>query len=233
MDRVVFRWALTLAIAGLMAVPAVAADQSVTAGPGVQFSPDDVTIDLNDTVTWRNAGGFHSVEFDDGSFTEPSVPSQSAWSVERTFDTPGTFRYHCGFHGQSMPGVVRVRDATGQVPVVPPGLRATAADEQPLRRLVRKGLRARASCANGCDITLKLSLSPRTAKRFGFAKRRKTIGRETASLPADERRRFGIELKPKAEDALADAKRAFKVRLDVRATNDTRQTAREKIKITP
>ena len=228
-----FRWALTLAIAILLVAPAGAADESVTAGPGIAFSPNDVTIDLNDTVTWENAGGTHNVVFDDGSYTQPPSPQTSPWSVNRTFDTPGTFRYHCGFHGQSMPGVVRVRDATGQVPVIPPGLTVAAADEQPLGRLTGKGLRARATCENGCDITLKFSLSPRTAKRFGFPKRRKTIGRETASLPADESRRFAIELKPKAEDALADAKRAFKVRLDVRATNETSQTARETIKITP
>ena len=36
-----------------------------------------------------------------------------------------------------------------------------------------------------------------------------------------------------ASDRLEDAERAFKVRLDVRATNDTAETARRKIKITP
>jgi len=91
----------------------------------------------------------------------------------------------------------------------------------------------RATCDNGCDVVMKMSLAPKTAKRFGFAKRRKTIGRETGSLSNDESQRFFISLKPKAEDALADAERAFKVRLDVRATNDTADTARKKIKITP
>ena len=192
-----------------------------------------MTIDLGDTVTWNNAGGVHNVVFDDGSFTEPPTPD-SGWSgVDRTFDTPGTFRYHCGLHGPSMPGVVRVRDATGQVPVVPPGLTVSAADSRPLGKLVRRGMRVRAACENGCDIAMKLSLSPRTAKRFGFAERRKTIGRTSGSLSEDESRRFRIELKPTAEDALEDAKRGFKVRLDVRAANETTQTARETIKITP
>jgi hypothetical protein len=192
-----------------------------------------VTIDMGDTVTWHNEGGVHSVKFNDGSFEQPPAPSTDPWTVQRTFDTPGTFRYVCGFHGSAMPGVVKVRDATGQVPVVRPGLAVSAADEQPLGRLERKGLRVRASCDNGCDVVMKMSLAPRTAKRFGFAKRRKTIGRETGSLSTDESQRFFISLKPKAEDALADAKRAFKVSLDVRATNDTAQTAHEKIKITP
>jgi plastocyanin len=230
---VVLRWTLPLAAAVLLAVPASASDQSVSALPSTQWSPDDVTIDLNDTVTWHNEGGVHSVKFDDGSFEAPSQPSAEPWTVQRTFDTPGTFRYVCGFHGSAMPGVVRVRDATGQVPLTPPGLEVRARDEQTLKRLEGRGLRARASCENGCDITLKLSLSPRTAKRFGFAKRRKTIGRESDSLPPGDTMAFDIDLKPKAEDALADAKRAFKVRLDVRATKDTADGARQKIRITP
>ena len=32
------------------------------------------------------------------------APSGAGWSVNRTFNTAGTFRYHCGFHGASMPG---------------------------------------------------------------------------------------------------------------------------------
>ena len=72
-----------------MAVPASAADQSVTATPSSEWSPDDVTIDLGDTVTWNNGGGVHNVEFNDGSFTQPPQPSTSQWTVERTFDTAG------------------------------------------------------------------------------------------------------------------------------------------------
>jgi plastocyanin len=231
---VLIRWTLPLAMVGLMAVPAVAADQTVNTEAPSQWKPDDVTIDMGDTVTWQNgSGGFHNVKFNDGSFTEPPAPSTDAWTAQRTFDTPGTFRYVCGFHGAAMSGVVRVRDATGEVPVVRPGLTVSAADEQSLGRLERKGLKVRASCDNGCDVVMKMSLAPRTAKHFGFAKRRKTIGRATDSLSADDTQRFFISLKPKAEDALADAKRAFKVTLDVRATNETSETARQKIKITP
>ncbi len=227
------RWTLPLAAALLLAVPASAADQSVSALPATKWSPDDVTIDMGDTVTWHNEGGVHSVKFNDGSFEDPPEPSSDAWTVHRTFDTPGVFRYVCGFHGAAMPGVVRVRDASGQVPVTGPGLDVNASGEQTLNRLVNRGLRARASCDNGCDITLKVSLSPKTAKRFGFAKRRKTIGRESDSLSAGRTNTFDIALKPKAANALEDADRAFKVRLDVRATNDSADTARKKIKITP
>jgi hypothetical protein len=157
--------------------------------------------------------------------------------VDRTFNTAGTFRYHCGFHGAAMTGVVRVRDASGTVPPpaeVDPGLSVRARAEQTLARLVDgRGLRLRARCVNGCEMTAKLSLAPRTAKRLGFARRRVTIGREREDLPVDRRVPIDVELRRKAENKLEDARRAFKVRLDVRATNDTRETARKKIKITP
>ena len=229
------RWPLPLALVLLLVVPATAADQAVTAS-GTSWSPAEVTIDMGDTVTWNNAGGFHNVAFNDGSFTEPSEPSPDEWTVQRTFETPGIFRYQCGFHGSAMAGVVRVRDETGQVPEpapVDPGLSVAARDEQGLGKLLGRGLRARARCVNGCDIRLKLSLAPRVAERFGYERRRVTIGKTTDELPADQNVRIDTELNSKAENRLAGAERAFKVRLDVRATNDTRETTRKKIKITP
>ena len=230
------RWPLPLAIVLLLVAPASAADETVMAQPDSTWSPESVTIDMGDTVTWKNGGGFHNVEFDDGSFESPAQPDTSAWTAERTFDTAGTFRYHCGFHGPAMSGVVRVRDATGTVPPpakVEPGLTMTAKDEQALARLVGKGLRLRAHCDNGCDFTAKLTISPKTAKRFGFAKRRKTIGRRATSLPKDRTVTVNVPLKQAVEDELADAKRPFKVRLAARATNETGETAGETIKITP
>ena len=232
-----FRWTLPLALVALMVVPASAADQTVTAQPSTEWSPDEVTIDMGDTVTWNNAGGVHNVEFNDGSYTQPEQPSASSWTAQRTFDAPGVFRYQCGLHGSSMAGVVRVRDASGQVPEpvkVDPGLTVRARDEQGLKRLVEgRGLRARARCVNGCDVRLKLSLAPKTAERFGFTRRRKTIGAERASLPTDRRVALDVELTRKAKNRLEDAERPFKVRLDTTATKDTRETARETIKIVP
>ncbi len=235
------RWPLLLAIGLLLAVPATAADQTVTAGPEFEFSPAEVTIDVGDTVTWEQSGVFpHNVKFDDGSFEEPADPTSTPWTAERTFDTPGTFRYYCEQHGgpngSGMSGTVSVRDPSGDVPPpvdVEPGLSVSARDERPLRRLVKQGLRLRAKCVNGCDLTAKLSLAARTAKRLGFARRRVRIGRESDTLPVDRRVPIDVELRRKAKKKLADAERPFKVRLDVRATKDTRETARRTIKITP
>lgn len=235
------RWPLPLAIVGLMAAPASAADETVTATVSNDFSPADVTIDAGEKVTWDNGGGFHNVKFDDGSFEEPADPDPSQWTVERTFGTPGTFRYYCEQHGgpdgAGMSGRVLVRDATGTVPgpdpVTPPGLKVSAPARQGLERLVERGARAKVSCAGGCDARLVLSIDARTAKRFGFAKRRRTIGTRTLSLQPSGSADVRVRLTRRARRALADAERGFKVRLDVRATRDTAETERRTIEIKP
>jgi plastocyanin len=81
------------------AAPALAATVTVTATGSNQFSPAHVALNVGDTVMWNNGSGFHNVHFDDGSFVQPPSPSSSAWSVSRTFNTVGTFRYYCDAHG--------------------------------------------------------------------------------------------------------------------------------------
>jgi plastocyanin len=83
----------------LPAVAAQAANQTVTATNSNTFTPKEVVINTGDMVTWNNGGGLHNVHFDDGSYDMPASPSFSAWSVSRTFATPGTFRYYCEAHG--------------------------------------------------------------------------------------------------------------------------------------
>jgi plastocyanin len=91
---------ILLAAAWVVGVaPALAANQSVTATPSNQFAPANVTVNPGETVTWTNSGGVHNVKFDDGSFEQPADPSTAPWTVSRSFDTPGTFRYYCELHG--------------------------------------------------------------------------------------------------------------------------------------
>jgi plastocyanin len=96
----------------VQAAPSPAANQTVTANPSLQFSPNSVVINQGDTVTWNNNGGLHNVHFDDNSFIMPASPSTSAWSVNRTFTAPGMFRYYCQVHGSpnggGMSGIVWV-----------------------------------------------------------------------------------------------------------------------------
>ena len=234
------RWIIVIAIVALMAVPASAADESVTATPTNDFDPSNVTVDVGDTVTFDNAGGFHNVKFDDGSFEEPADPTPSQWEVKRTFDKPGTFRFYCEQHGgpggSGMAGTVTVRGPDGDVPadpVTPPGLKVTASSEQPLTRVLKRGVRARTHCEGGCDAKLRVSIAARTAKRFGFRERRTTIGTAKVSLDPGSTKGVDVSLTKRAKQRLGDAKRAFKVRLDVRASRDTTETAHRTITIAP
>jgi plastocyanin len=103
-----------------MAAPARGASHEVVATSRV-FTPADITIVQGDSVTWRNGdAAAHNVRFDDNSFVAPAGPDPSAWSVTRTFDTPGTYRYHCEAHGFAggidMSGAVWVQPAITTTP---------------------------------------------------------------------------------------------------------------------
>lgn len=104
-----------LALAVLVAAPVWSANVDVTVGGiGTVFTPATVDIHVGDTVTWRNAGGLHNVAADNGSFSN-SV-STSAWTFSHTFNSAGTFGYHCQEHGGpgvGMFGTVRVTSAAG------------------------------------------------------------------------------------------------------------------------
>jgi plastocyanin len=97
------------------AAPALAANQTVTAttsGPQQIFTPKHVGVNVGEMVTWNNGSGIHNVHFDDGSFDMPPSPISGAWSVQRTFNSPGTYRYYCEAHGgpngSGMSGTVAV-----------------------------------------------------------------------------------------------------------------------------
>jgi plastocyanin len=96
-------------VVGAAATGAGAENQTVMAlqGPN-RFAPNDVTINQHETVTWKNGGGTHNVQFNDGSYEQPTDPSSSSWTVSRTFDTAGTFTYICRQHGSAMSGTVHV-----------------------------------------------------------------------------------------------------------------------------
>jgi amicyanin len=61
------------------------------------FDPGSITVHVGDTVTWTNTGGLpHTVTADDGSFDSELLNSSQTWT--HTFDTAGTFAYHCTPH---------------------------------------------------------------------------------------------------------------------------------------
>ena len=70
------------------------------------FDPDDLTVPMDATVTWEwhSGGTAHNVTFDDG----PASDDLTSGTFTRTFNTAGTFNYHCTIHGPSMAGTVTV-----------------------------------------------------------------------------------------------------------------------------
>ena len=72
------------------------------------YSPADISVALNATVTWTWANGAteHTVTFNDGGGTSPQ---QSSGTFQRTFPTAGTYTYFCTVHGAAvMSGKVTV-----------------------------------------------------------------------------------------------------------------------------
>ncbi len=112
---------------GLLAVASDAAAEVHVVEVGDSFfSPSQLTIQAGDTVRWVNAAGGlqHDVESDDGLFS--SGPTASQFTYEFTFDTPGTYRYHCSVHGAAggigMSGLIVVEAAPAAPFVINPGL---------------------------------------------------------------------------------------------------------------
>jgi plastocyanin len=129
-----------LAVAGLLAMPAglaVAADESVTIGD-FAFRPATVTVQVGDTVTWRNDAGDpeHTATADGGAWNAGDVRPGGTASV--TFSTAGQFPYHCEYHPR-MRGTVVVQAAAGtggsqgqpQTDTVGPSDQTQGSGEQP------------------------------------------------------------------------------------------------------
>ena len=115
------RWLAGLLL--LSTVPCWAKDYTVTAGgTGLVFTPATLTVNVGDTVTFINGGGFHNVVADDGSFTS-GVPD-TAWQLAVTFTKAGTVGYHCNVHGapgSGMFGTITVQDAPPAAVNIGPG----------------------------------------------------------------------------------------------------------------
>jgi plastocyanin len=69
------------------------------------FAPKQITAKVGETVTWKNDdGATHTVTADDGSFDSGNLVSDKTFS--QTFDTAGTFKYHCAIHSSMIATVV-------------------------------------------------------------------------------------------------------------------------------
>jgi len=61
------------------------------------FNPDSLTIKVGETVTWTNKDSYaHTVTSDNGVFDSGNIASGATFSF--TFNTEGTYSYHCSIH---------------------------------------------------------------------------------------------------------------------------------------
>ena len=81
---------------------------TVNATAGLAFTPNSVTINAGETVTFAFAGVAHNVFFDTQGAPADIPGTNANKSVARTFTTAGTYQYHCNIH-PSMTGTVVVR----------------------------------------------------------------------------------------------------------------------------
>lgn len=94
-------------------------------GSELSFTPQTVTIDPGDTVTFINRGGVHNAVADDGSFrcalgcdgdghNGNGHASGANWTASVTFDKPGMVGYFCEIHGAPGQGMYGTIIVTGQ-----------------------------------------------------------------------------------------------------------------------
>lgn len=86
--------------------------QSESAGKitiaNMAFSPSQITVNKGDTVTWTNNDSMaHTVTSDTGSELD-SGDIQPGSTYSHTFNTAGSFQYHCSIH-PSMRGTIVVK----------------------------------------------------------------------------------------------------------------------------
>lgn len=81
---------------------------TVAATPSIAFSPAATTIAPGGTVTFAFGSVPHNVYFDATAGAPSDIPGNNAnTTVSVTFNTPGTYVYHCHIH-PSMTGTIVV-----------------------------------------------------------------------------------------------------------------------------
>ena len=116
---------IRIALVGLLYAACAAGDQTVVVGPGLSFSPSNVTVAPGEKITWVWTGYFHSSTSD--ATTGPEVWDSgiiNTGSFDHVFTTPGSYPYYCKVHsfpgGTAMNGSVQVIEPVTPTPTATP-----------------------------------------------------------------------------------------------------------------
>jgi len=101
-------------LASLAFLPFTSGAQHQVAVLNFNFSPQNLTIQAGESVTWTNNSGVHNVNGSQATY--PNNPEDffsgnptTNWTFSYTFNTPGTYNYRCDLHfGLNMIGSVTV-----------------------------------------------------------------------------------------------------------------------------
>ncbi|HEY8737847.1 MAG TPA: plastocyanin/azurin family copper-binding protein [Candidatus Dormibacteraeota bacterium] len=124
-------------IAQVVASAATSPAQIVTCSTATAcYSPNPITVPTGTTVTWMNGTGLpHTATSDTAAWSTGAIGA-GATSGGVTFNTAGTFAYHCTFHSD-MHGTIVVTAAVGATPT--PAVLATTAANPAARGLAPSG----------------------------------------------------------------------------------------------
>jgi plastocyanin len=88
-------------------LPAQGTPVAVSASDGLTFEPAAITITAGTKVVWTTGTVSHTVTAQSGAtFDSGTLGANQTFS--QTFSTPGTIKYFCTIHGQSMSGTITV-----------------------------------------------------------------------------------------------------------------------------
>jgi plastocyanin len=177
----------TVALALLAPAPALAATSFVTVGDDF-FSPAQLDIAENDTVSWEWTGTvFHNLTFRSGPTEMRRVSDRVAGIAAKTFNEPGTYRYLCTNHPDTMRGTIRVAGEGGTRPprdTTRPRIRALRADPARfclpgVRRCRAPGTRLRFRLSEDATVLVRIKKGRGTVRRF---QRGRKAGRRAISF---------------------------------------------------
>jgi len=106
----------TLALLLFLLTYSLAAQTSHSINAGdYYYTPNVLTINIGDDVSWVNEGGYHNVNFDvntitGSSFSNPeafsSTPTSNVAIYTHVFTIPGTYEYDCSVGSHAVNGKV-------------------------------------------------------------------------------------------------------------------------------